>query len=200
MMTKQTKRLVCRVGINDLNEPVKINGKTLKFYNTWGNMIQRCYSDKLQERFPTYRGCSVCDGWLLLSNFKEWYDIHYRDGMSLDKDILIPGNKIYSPKACSFVPGYINTLLTDAGAARGELPLGVSAQKPNPHGQINTTYTARCWDGHGGKFAKNFKTVAEARQWYITTKKKVVSEQATRAFEAGDITDDIYKALITREW
>ena len=200
-MTKQTnKKLVCGAGINDLAEPVYKNGKHLKFYDAWQAMIRRCYSKKYQAKRPTYIGCSVCDEWLILSNFREWYDIHYRDGMSLDKDILIPGNKIYSPKACSFVPDYINTLLTNSGAIRGELPCGVVAQKPSSHGQINTTYTARCRDGHGGMRRKTFKTVAEARQWYITTKKKVVSEQATRAFEAGDITGDVYQALITREW
>ena len=163
-------------------------------------MIQRCYSDKLQERFPTYRGCSVCDGWLLLSNFKEWYDIHYRDGMSLDKDILIPGNKVYSPDTCRFVPGYINSLLTNAGAIRGDYPLGVRAMKPSSHGQINTTYQGHCCDGNGKRLYKNFKTIPEAVAWYITTKKKVAKEQAIHAFEAGDITEDVYQALISRQW
>ena len=199
-MTKQTKRLVYGVGVNNLNEPVKINRKVLKFYDVWKAMIRRCYSEKSHIKRPTYIGCSVCDEWLILSNFKEWFNIHYREDMELDKDILIPGNKIYSPETCRFVPGYINNLLTNSGAIRGELPCGVVAQKPSSHGQINTTYTARCRDGHGGMRRKTFKTVAEARQWYITTKKKVVSEQATRAFEAGDITGDVYQALITREW
>ena len=30
--------------------------------------------------------------------------------MNLDKDILIKGNKIYSPKTCIFVPNDINVL------------------------------------------------------------------------------------------
>ena len=196
----QKQKLVQGVGINDLAEPVEINGKSLKFYNTWKSMLQRCYSEKRQTKKPTYRGCSVCDEWLSLSTFKEWFDANYRTGMELDKDILVKGNRVYCPEACSFIPRYINNLLTDAGAIRGELPCGVVAQKPSSHGQINTTYTARCRDGHGGMRRKTFKTVAEARQWYITTKKKVVSEQATRAFEAGDITGDVYQALITREW
>ena len=200
-MAKQTKRLVCGVGVNDLTGPVYKNGSNLKFYDTWIHMLNRCYSEKYQTKKPTYRGCSVCDGWLLLSNFKVWFDANYRDGMSLDKDILVQGNKVYSPETCRFVPGYVNTLLTDAGAIRGELPLGVSARKPNPKtSRVNTTYMARCSDGHGGELTRTFKTVAEARQWYTTTKKKVTSEQAIYAFEAGDITEDVYQALITREW
>ena len=196
----KTQKPVYGVGINDLAEPVKINGKALKFYGTWKEMLRRCYSKKYQTRYPTYRGCSVCSEWLSLSTFKIWFDANYRDGMSLDKDILIQGNKIYSPKACSFVPGYINNLLTNAGAIRGDYPLGVRAQKPNPHGQITTTYEARCHDGHGKRFTRTFKTVSEAAAWYSATKARIVKEQAIRAFEAGDITDDVYQALITREW
>ena len=199
-MAKQTK-LVCGVGINNLDEPVKVNGKTLKFYAIWKAMLQRCYSEKCQARNPTYRGCSVCSEWLSLSTFKIWFDANYRDNMALDKDILIPGNKIYSPESCSFVPGYINSLLCDSGAARGDLPLGVIARKPNLKARkINTTYEAFCHDGHGKKLTRTFRTVAEARQWYITTKKKVANEQAIHAFEAGDITEDVYQALITRQW
>ena len=200
-MKKQKQELVYGVGVNDLNEPVYKNGKALKFYSTWVSMLQRCYSGKFQVKCPTYIGCSVCDSWLSLSNFKEWYDANYRDGMSLDKDILIPSNKVYSPEACSFVPQYINSLMTDAGAARGNLPLGITAQKPNVKARkISTTYRAYVCDGHGRSLSKTLKTVAEARQWYSITKKKVASEQANRALGSGDITEDIYQALITREW
>ena len=196
-----TKRLVCGVGINDLAEPVYKNGSNLKFYGTWKHMLERCYSGKFQIKEPSYIGCSVCPDWLVLSNFKEWYDINCRDGLALDKDILIQGNKVYSPVTCRFVPGYINSLMTDDGANRGKLPLGVSAIRPDPKiGRINTTYMARCCNGNGKQTTKNFKTVEGARQWYSTTKKRVANEQAVRAFESGDITEDVYQALITREW
>ena len=200
MKTMAKQKLVCGVGINDLHEPTKINGKTLKFYATWFRMLNRCYSEECHARQPTYVGCSVCSEWLSLSAFKVWYDIHYRDGLALDKDILVKGNKVYSPEACSFVPGYINSLLTDSGAARGEYPLGVRAMKPNSRGKVNTTYEARCNNGYGKPITKVFKTVAEARQWYITIKKKVANEQAIHAFEAGDINGDVYQALISRQW
>jgi hypothetical protein len=31
----------------------------LKIYDTWCGMLERCYSEKEQERRPTYKGCSV---------------------------------------------------------------------------------------------------------------------------------------------
>ena len=119
----------------------------------------------------------------------------------MDKDILVKGNKVYSPDTCRFVPQYINSLLTNAAAIRGELPCGVVALKPSSKTRrINTAYTARCCDGNDSRPNKTFKTIQETRQWYTIEKKRVVGEQAIRAFMAGDITEDVYQALIAREW
>lgn len=194
MKTTETNKLVHGKGMNDIDEPVTINGKVLKFYNVWTDMLQRCYSKKYQDKHPTYRGCSVCDEWLLLSNFKIWFDANYRDGLALDKDVLVKGNRVYCPEACSFVPGYINTLLTDNSANRGDYPLGVVAIDSGKR------YKAQCCNGRREHMTKNFRTVAEAAAWYSIEKKKVAKKQAIRAFAAGDITEGVYQALITREW
>lgn len=197
----KTQRLVQGHGINDLVESVYINGKALKFYQAWVNMLRRCYSKKYQAKYPTYIGCSVCPRWFSLSNFREWYNIHYREGMELDKDILIPGNKIYNPEACSFVPRYINSLLCDSGATRGELPLGVTARKSKlKNGKITTTYLARCWDGHGKPLTGTFKTIPEAAAWYSAKKKEVVKEIVLDAFWRNEIMSDVATALLEREW
>ena len=49
--------------------------------------------------------------------------------MALDKDIIKPGNKIYSPDTCCFVSREINNLLNDRAALRGEFPQGVYFEK-----------------------------------------------------------------------
>jgi len=57
------------------------------------------------------------------------------DGLHLDKDILFPGNKIYSSATCVFVDRRTNNILSDSGAARGLYPIGVyihSGSKKNP--------------------------------------------------------------------
>lgn len=49
--------------------------------------------------------------------------------LCLDKDILVLGNKIYSPDTCVMIPNYVNCLLTDTRKSRGSYPLGVSLKK-----------------------------------------------------------------------
>lgn len=44
------------------------------------------------------------------SNFAEWFDKHHVEGWELDKDILVSGNRTYSPETCCFVPHEINVL------------------------------------------------------------------------------------------
>lgn len=88
------------------------NGKPTREYVLWSHMLQRCYSDKLHEECPTYKDCTVCERWLVFSNFLE--DLPLIDGyelwrdnpnsrVCLDKDIKVKGNKIYSLDTCKFI-------------------------------------------------------------------------------------------------
>lgn len=95
----------------------------------WVGMIERCYDNKYHIKKPTYKGCTVCDEWLNFQNFAKWYTEHEYYGISgyqLDKDILITGNKKYSPETCELVPSQINSLLLDSKKSRGDYPIGVT--------------------------------------------------------------------------
>ena len=81
-----------------------------KSFTTWRSMIERCYNEKLRRKWANYLDVTVCDEWKIFSGFKKWFDEHYVEGWCLDKDILIKGNKIYSPSTCCFVPQEINNL------------------------------------------------------------------------------------------
>lgn len=126
-----SKNIIFGFGINDLQENICLNGKrkSKSVYAYWYNMITRCYSIRSLKKRPTYKGCCVCNEWKYLSNFKKWFDEHYIDGYQLDKDILVKGNKVYSPETCCFVPQEINTLFCKANAIRGNYPIGVSYDK-----------------------------------------------------------------------
>lgn len=133
------RKLVCGVGINDADYVTRkfetvgyVNGKrkrkliwTCPFYRVWDNMLERCYSIKTQERYPTYKGCSVSEEWLTFSVFKNWMEAQDWQDKQLDKDLLFDGNKIYSPETCIFVSGMVNSFTIDSGATRGEWPIGV---------------------------------------------------------------------------
>ena len=120
-------------GIGYLGEgkyKTKENGKLTRVYDTWHSMLERCYSDKLHEKYPTYIGCEADEDWLCFQNYGKWFDNNYYEiedeRMHLDKDILVKHNKIYSPETCIFVPDRINTLFTKCDNARGDSPVGTS--------------------------------------------------------------------------
>lgn len=117
------------IGINDAEYVVKpvVSGVRLccPYYSRWERMIIRCYSPKVHSKSPTYKNCTVCDEWLTFSNFKAWMIKQDWEGKHLDKDIINPDNKTYSPSNCSFVDRHVNNLLLDSGASRGDFPQGV---------------------------------------------------------------------------
>lgn len=189
--------MILGIGANDYKESMSMNGKNILSYNIWKSMLYRCYSPKVHNRSPTYIGCTTCDEWLSFSNFKKWFDENYIEGFQLDKDILVEGNKVYSPDTCRFVPQHINSLLTDSSKSRGKLPLGVSVQKIIGR-RKNLSYIAQV--GSKNKLTKNFKTIEEASAWYSATKHQVVKERAIEAFLAGEILSDVASALINRKF
>ena len=137
------KKLVYGVGVNDLGyrtqvfeELPKNGGKRVQksvfkcpYYAVWMNMLQRCYSEKFQESNPTYIGTSVCNEWLSAATFKEWMEQQDWQGKSLDKDIIAPGSKLYSPETSTFVLKATNNFVIARDACRGEYPIGVSLYK-----------------------------------------------------------------------
>jgi hypothetical protein len=158
---KLRKRLkkVYGVGVNDLDYPVhefeyvrdekgnlKISKRiwTCPFYEVWRDMIKRCYNEKDQIKQPTYVGAWVCDEWLILSKFKAWMESKDWVGKQLDKDLLVVGNKVYSPETCLFISIELNQFFKDRSNDRGPYPLGVSMH-------MSGEYYARCSDPFLGK-------------------------------------------------
>lgn len=116
-------RTVHGIGVNDLRYPMV--SKCI-FYKTWKKMLGRCYDPKYQDKRPSYVGCYVCKEWHLFSNFKNWMETQDWKGKDLDKDIISPGNKQYSPEYCAFVPKEVNSFFTFRKNRSTNLPCGVS--------------------------------------------------------------------------
>lgn len=180
------KKIIFGVGINDSDEVIHINGECFPSYKHWYLMMRRCFDIKTLERNPTYKYCSVCDEWKYYSNFKKWFDEHYVDGWCLDKDILIKGNKIYSPETCCFVPNEINLLFTKRQNCRGILPIGVSSSGLKYKAYMNI-YNKK-------KYLGTYNSKEEAFSVYKANKESYIKEMAI--FFRNKISPKVYNALM----
>ena len=161
------------VGINDLCDDPNYN--TIKydhssgkkkviwkcpFYEKWTGMLYRCYGSDA----PAYKGCTVSEEWHYFSNFKKWMESRSWEGKQIDKDILVPGNKVYGEKFCLLVTRDLNNIIISNEYERGELPKGVSPV-------INRDKTTTRYHARQSKYGKDchigyFDTVEEAALAY----------------------------------
>lgn len=151
-------------------------------YDTWKQMLRRAYSEKLHDKFPTYRDVEVCEEWLKLSNFYSWMsstDWTDLDGkkMQLDKDFILVGNKVYCPEYCAFIPHKVNSFVKLKPDFAKDLPLGV-VENPLSNGRI--TYEASCQDPFKRykRYLGYFNTPEEAHEAWRKTKHKYACELA----------------------
>jgi hypothetical protein len=173
------QKKVCGAGINDAWYKVryKEDGVTYNcpFYITWKSMIVRCYSTKNQERQPTYKNIMIYPPWLVFSVFRTWMMCQDWEGKHLDKDLLIPGNKVYGPDTCIFVSGTLNSLFANCHKVR-DYPTGVT--KSVVKGRVY--FQARCCEYGKACNIGNFKNPKEASIAYQEAKQKYIIELASQ--------------------
>ena len=173
------KPTVCDVGYLGSNLELKTsyNGKKCPIYNRWFSMLERCYSKKVHERFPTYVGCYTSDDFKDYSKWRKWYDNYQykHDGWQLDKDLLVKGNKIYSSETCVFLPREINQILVKRTVSRGKYLIGVCWSK------TNRAFMAQVNKNKGkSEHLGFFNTEIEAFNAYKVAKESFVKEQADK--------------------
>lgn len=85
-------------------------------YSKWEGIISRCYNKK-NQRYKTYgeRGVTVSLEWHNYQNFHKWWVDNKPENPQwhLDKDLKSPGNMVYSPDTCLFLPQSINSCLSN---------------------------------------------------------------------------------------
>ena len=136
------QRLVYGFGINDADyavqqkEPREIDGKIKQvvvwqcpYHQKWKSVLERAYSPRWHKLYPTYVGCSVHEDWKYFSKFKAWMEQQDWEGKHLDKDILVPGNKIYSAEFCCFVSPEVNLFVVEKNKTKGLYMTGVDFHK-----------------------------------------------------------------------
>lgn len=116
-------------GVNNADYNVKT--EPCPYHIRWRDMMRRGHSESYKTRNPTYELVGVNRVWKYFTDFKVWMQDQIWEGLQLDKDILVQGNKEYGPDTCAFVPVYLNTIL-QSGKVSSNLPLGVR-QDRNPY-------------------------------------------------------------------
>jgi hypothetical protein len=156
------------------NNSIRIRNR---FYNVWSNMIRRCYDEQYQERLYTYKGCSVDERWHNFQVFAEWYENNYNfntmNNWHLDKDILVKGNKVYSPETCCFVPNEINIQLTKRQNDRGKYPIGIYLT-------VEGRYKVQLSRDKIRQYLGRYDDVELAFQAYKTAKEEYIKEIADK--------------------
>ena len=202
-------KLVYGVGVNDLGyrtqvyeDVTKNGGKRIqksvfkcKYYAVWKSMLERCYSKKSLESKPSYIGTSVCSEWLYATAFKKWMEQQDWHGKCLDKDIIVPGSKLYSPETCAFVLTATNLFVIASDASRGDYPIGVYLYKPTGK------YQASCGNPFTGKKENlgYFSTPEEAHE--VWRKHKHELAQLVAATESDiRVVEALKKRYSFEEW
>ena len=201
--------LVYGVGVNDLGyrtqvrEELPKNGgrriqKTVflyKYYTVWRSMLERCYSKKFLERNPSYIGTNVCSEWLSATAFKKWMEQQDWSGKCLDKDIIVPRSKLYSPETCAFVSNETNSFVIASDASRGDYPIGVCLFKPTGK------YQARCNNPFTGKqeYLGLYSTPEEAHEAWRKRKYDLAQRVADKESDPR-VVEALRKRYSIDEW
>lgn len=179
--------------------PSRTNGRIVKEYRTWKDMLRRC-TKKFELEWPSYSGCTVSENFRDYSYFYEWCQEQVGFGNTedsgklwcLDKDLLVKGNKLYSEDTCVFIPLRVNGLIVKRDKARGDHPIGVTFDKERGK------FFVQCGTGKGTKSnLGRYDTVEEAFQVYKAFKEAYIKQVANNYKHLID--ERAYQALINYE-
>ena len=179
-------------GVGPYTSKLVGNGKVgTKEYVHWSSMFTRCYSSEYHGRFPTYLGCSVDVQWQNFQEFAEWcqWQTGFKsEGYVLDKDLIIPGNKVYSPETCVFLPTEINNMIVTQTKEGKVTPPGISFQHDYQK------YIVSCAINGKNRNLGRYKCPEEAFAVYKKFKENLVREKAEEYKDRIDIR--AYAALV----
>lgn len=160
-----------------------IKSKHTKCYSIWRGMLQRCYYE-YKGFNSSYEDTEVCNYWHNFQNFAKWFEENYVEDWELDKDLLNPDKKIYSPSSCCFIPKEINCLLKEQKETTGTLKVGNRYKSQIGMDKIHN---------HIG----TFNSIEEANNAYKKEKKKHLTNIIQKYKEKLNI--EIYNKLLNYE-
>ena len=116
-------------------------------------------------------------------------------GKCLDKDIIVPGNRLYSPETCAFVLDATNSFVTARDACRGGYPVGVHFYK------LKGKYQAQCGNPFTGKqeHLGYFSTPEEAHEAWRKRKYDLAQRVAAKESDPR-VVEALQKRYSFEEW
>ena len=172
-----SRKFVYGDGINDVMIP---NFTSTRTWRTWSGILRRtdmrdtnCYS------YENYKDCTLDPRWFKLSVFKEWIE-QWDDyeNKEIDKDILIPDNKIYGPETCLMVSHDLNAFFKPN--IKRDLPRGVYLNSRSVKNGWKNPYSAsitRCGEKKKSRstiWLGYFPTIEEASAAYESARKEQI--------------------------
>lgn len=157
-------------------------------YGTWRGAVQRTITDNYGKRMArnVYKDATLCSEWYNFQNFCRFVceNSYYQVGFQLDKDLLVRGNKHYSPDTCCFLPLELNGVICSDFENKNGLPIGVNRK--------GDYYEAALSCRGKRKRIGAYDTTEEASAAYVVAKEAYIKELALeykdqiepRAFEA----------------
>jgi hypothetical protein len=162
--------------------------KSTPAYTAWKFLLKRNFNEVDLATAPTYMDCTICKTWANFQVFSEWFYSHesYGLGYELDKDLLVSGNRHYSPETCTMLPQSVNKALKTTQVNSGVA--GVRKRKNTKGYQVRVTENGK--RNHVGEF----NCIEEASAAYVKAKEAYIKTLAEKW--KGKIEDKAYQALL----
>jgi hypothetical protein len=154
-------------------------------YKAWKLMMSRCYNGKVHGVRPTYIRATVCEEWREFMTFRAWWISNHIDGFHLDKDLLLAGNKEYSPNKCIFIPAWLNSI-TSGRDSNKKNKIGAYAERGR--------FVSMASDGTSGNavYLGSFKTEDEAHHAWMDYR---MGYAESKKAQMDEIDERIYKTV-----
>lgn len=174
--------------------PSDASGKPSPEYRRWKAILSRCYNPIPHAKDLSYKDCEVCEEWLNFQNFAGWLSSqeHYKKGYEIDKDLLVPGNKVYGPETCCMLPREVNTAITGkTDSCENGLPCGVHWHRKNSCYVVSVVTDTEDYQG-------SFQCLEKAIEVSKSTKEAYIKRLAEKY--KPTISKEVYEALCKYEY
>ena len=159
-------------------------------YKQYLAMIERCKTNgQTQTTYESYINVTLSEDFNTFEKWLEWAKEQIGFGNTadngkrwpLDKDILLKGNKLYSPDYCVFIPNEINNFVTNRKTDRGEYPIGVH------YSTKDKKYVASCSMNSKKYYIGGYNSIEESFMAYKQFKEQAAKQLAIQYTNLVDI-------------